>query len=219
MHYFFGKSVFQCMVLAVTSASFDDDDDEFKLTENKIRRTESVFKTAYEKVTKQELDKCPPVVYIGKYESGRSVRAQLKNAPIASPSSLQLNVLDDVCVKCSGKIRFASTGNEKIRTGFLPGNSDSLVDYKKSTCHPKIIPKHTVLVRVLGGMLGLATLYISRIAGVPGFFNDEEICVKCKRSPGSPGCVQVHTDCIAGGVKIENVDHSQTVENYTYVED
>lgn len=214
MHYFFGLDIFSSMVIAITippymgkGATFDDE---------WIELAKKVFVTAVKNATKVTLDKCPPIVCISKGDSGEIVRAKLKSVNVNTSTGLKLKVQEDVCVKCAGSFQYASIdGKEKVLTGFC--NQDGkVVSYEQSKCHPRFIPKYATMTKIIGGISILATLGISKALGAPGFFNSEEVCIWCKETPGSRGCMRPK-ELYHGDRKIcIEVEHSNKIDEYSY---
>ena len=97
-----------------------------------------------------------------------------------------------------------------VRTG------DQFLDSSNGKCHPTFIPKHSKLVKFLGGIahivvLGFAGVHQKRTGKRtwPGFFNSEEICANCKKEPGSTGCMNAEDDQYEG----QFVQHSSNVRS------
>ena len=71
--------------------------------------------------------------------------------------------------------------------------------YLSSLCHPQFIPKYSYMYweRAAGGAAHVATLGIPMVIQKlrkrelpwPTFTSNDEMCVECKRSPGSEGCM------------------------------
>ena len=75
-----------------------------------------------------------------------------------------------------------------------PNNGES-IDNENSCCRPLFIPKYSTLTKIIGGTIILLSLGIAKFAfDIPGFFNSEEICIKCQKSPGHKGCHAISTE-------------------------
>ena len=105
-----------------------------------------------------------------------------------------------------------------VAVPFDDGQKDDSVffPYPSSLCHPLFIPKYSYWERVAGGVANLVALCISMITQkwrnreLPGptFTSNDEVCVKCKQSPGSDGCMTIHSK-----YQDKIVDHTNLVEN------
>ena len=107
-------------------------------------------------------------------------------------SKLQLNVLKNTCINCASKIKNIQTkkGNHLV---IDPNNGES-IDNENSCCHPLFIPKYSTLKDYRGTII-ILSLGIAKFAfDIPGFFNSEEICIKCQKSPGHKGCHAISTE-------------------------
>ena len=97
--------------------------------------------------------------------------------------------------------------------------------YHSSQCHPLFIPKHSFWERVAGGVAHVATLGIpmlirklrKRELPWPTFTSKDEMCVKCQKSPGSDGCMEVGTKyktTLPTGESVDvTVDHTNAMED------
>lgn len=129
------------------------------------------------------------------------------------------------CARCAVKIVTEVQSGEEIPVRVIYDNGDS-DDYMHTFCHPLFIPKHTRLVKVVGGIFHILTLgsmlAFTAVTGVktwPGFTNSEEICPveTCKRSPGSAGCTVVQKETYINGIAI-TTDHSKTLDTLKLVQ-
>ncbi len=92
LHHFFGKSVFDCMVVVATyppqkkfqALEFDEEDFE---------QCKKVFISALKIATGQDDIACPPIVYIGQNDSPEKTLAKVKNAPILKERILPLEII------------------------------------------------------------------------------------------------------------------------------
>ena len=215
MHYFFGMNIFESMVIAVTddwSEWFAER--EYPVDDPKLKeQVKKVIKTALKKGLGVDMDFCLPLRYINKSDSDSKLRDKLKKAEVKQKTGLKLKFKDDVCAKCAMTIRFSDT-KTKVRVAVVKPMSDECIDYNTSQCHPVLIPKYTMLVRVVGTVVYIATIGISKTLGAPGFNDDSEICANCKGAPGSTGCCKVHEKFHSKSGEIIEVDHSSTIQNF-----
>ena len=173
------------MVVAATNhprKQYGFDDEDKKLTE-------AILETALKKVTKEEV-LCPPIVYIALEDNGDDILKALKSAPARSKKGLKLAFRENVCAKCSARIRFATPGSrsERTRVGVVDGKGET-IKYEESLCHPKIVRKYTTAEKFWGGTAHVLSLGITlALTNWPGWTNSDEMCERCKRKPGSRGC-------------------------------
>ena len=211
--HYFGKEVFDCVVLVATNppkkkfqeSGFDESD---------FDDTEKVLKAALKEAFDEEEIKCPPFIYIGLYDTPEEALHKIKSALVLKESILSLQFSVNVCARCSVKIRCGKE-NEKISVAYDNG---TVVLYEDSMCHPCYVQKYSTTKKVIGGLFHVATLgaglayaYVADSKSWPGFTNSDEICVKCRNSPGAPGCEKVRTKVkynYDGNHKTIEVDHS-----------
>ena len=218
MYEFLGDDMFNVMVIIATDhprrqhfferIDFDD--------------TKNTFEKAFEAITGKPLERCPPILYFPLEEEGSTindiVRAEVIVDEPATPEKpdivdfSQNGPLDELiqrakqktpgkrmqfqdrCTRCSCKIFYEYFKTMKTPVKIVT-KDDEIVPYKKSKCHPIFIPKHSTLVKIVGGMAHVITLGVFAAIGAirgnaiwPGFTNSDEICPVCSLSPGSPGC-------------------------------
>ena len=186
LHYYFGKEVFDCMVVAATNKpksshqqlGFDQEDYE---------TTKRAFYSALRQaISGETITSWPPVVYIGMNDTSHETLCKIKSAPILREAVLPLRFSDNVCSVCSVKIRCSE---KKERIAVVHSNGTT-IPYAQSKCHPCFAPKYTGVQKFFGGLGHVATLGISLLftKSWPGFTNSTEVCVACKKSPGAMGC-------------------------------
>lgn len=114
-------------------------------------------------------------------------------------------------MRCSVTIR--NKGEQKIDVLHSDGN---ITLYTDSKCHPRFVQKYSTRQKFFGGVGHIVTMGIGLIVAQtkdkeswPGFTNSDEICIKCKNSPGSAGCSKIGTEIIGPKGETLNVNHSQ----------
>ena len=196
MHHYFGDDLFSRMIIVVTNSYFEyDGSNKFVLSEKKIYHIQKVFMTALQSATdsKSILSKSPPVIFISVNEKGNEIRKKINEADVINKSELVFKVQEDTCIKCAVKMKDLKTNSDTFRFVIDPNNGN-VVKNEDSLCHPMFILKHSKIKRSFGGVSIVLSLGLTKIAfGVPGFFNSEEICVKCNKRPGESGCTRVDT--------------------------
>ena len=191
LYYYFGKEVFNCMVIAGTLSPRLSEKHPEGFDEEDYKETVQVFKEALKLAISDEDIECPPIVYIGIKDSPEECLKKIKSAPILKDSVLPLEIREDTCARCSVKI-LSNEDGEKITVVNLDG---TIVPYEESKCHPLFVPKYTIMEKIKGGFCHIATLgtvYIysklKKKKTWPGFTNSDEICIACSNSPGAEGC-------------------------------
>ncbi len=213
LYYYFGKKVFDCMVVAATNSpkkkfqelGFDDDDHE---------ETRKIFHLALHTAIDEEDITSPPVIYISLNDSPEETLSKIKNAPVLGGNIVPLNFKEDICALCSVKIH-RNEKNEKISIIDVDGN---VIPYAESKCHPSFVQKYSMVEKVFGGIAHIATLGIGLAIqklsdddwSWPGFTNSDEICIACEQSPGAKGCqfVGKEIEFTDGSDKKTIADHS-----------
>ena len=228
IHGYFSDEVFEIMVLVATTVhkenkpqiEFDDED---------IESTERAFMAALGSITKN-IDKCPPIVFLRFDESdviSKIVRAPvLYEERLMKPEVIEASIdhkttqqlIDDArqrnegtklmfqdgrCAKCSAKIIYLECPMRKFPDRVIVnegGENEENIAYDVSKCHPIVIPRHSTITKVVGGICHIATggafLLATSILGRkfwPGFTNEDEICDSCKQEPSAEPCLQVNT--------------------------
>ena len=97
---------------------------------------------------------------------------------------------------------------------------DSVVPttYDESKCHPIIMPKHSRLSKIIGGIAHVATLGIPYAIGKAswlGFFNSDEIFPACNNQRGAIGCTRVLQQRrlqVKGKTYVVDVEHTNEID-------
>lgn len=213
MHKYFGQKIFEVMVIIATNKKAD----KFQkngFEEDEITQTEEVFMKVYEEATEQKLPSCPPVIYFAFNETSLNLEDKIKKAKVILDTTLEVSTSDkeeeiqtdtgkelkfeDRCTRCAVKLiqEVLSTGDKKTVKVILENGEKR--DPCDSKCHPCFIPKHSEMVKIIGGIahvliLGSALLFemVTDIKVWPGFTNSDEVCLACGKSPHSDGCSPV----------------------------
>ena len=215
MHYF-GKSIFECMVLVAT-ASPDVyqflPEDVIPFTNESEATTRRTFEEALTQVLPNDEhlpDGKPPIVFISMHDTCETILTKIKEAPVIR-NKLKLAFDHRTCVKCGlkAKILKYKNDNEK-RVACYAGEDPTVgVAYEESHCHPLIVSKYWKITKIVGGIAHFITR--NQYEGMwPGFRNrDDEVCIECGRIPGEPGCKKIGSRYRLEGVVL-GVDHSPT---------
>ena len=195
MHHFFGKAIFDSMVLIGTNKKKLQKKTALEFDEEDIKATKQIFEIAYQNAIKKSMPS-PPVVYIGFYAdqyTSEKIFSDVSSAKVANETGMQLNIQKGACAKCGVSIQFADVRDSTEAISVTNSEGEKL-SYDQSKCHPEFQNKFSKTSKFFGGMAYTVTLgitYFLDIQGWPGFTNSDEICVYCKQAPGSAGCCTV----------------------------
>ena len=228
IHGYLGEEVFKIMVIVATNRKkrygkqeeFDDYD--VGRTEKVFMKALEII------IGSDVIDRCPPVLYLPYPEPnlihmvvGAPVLYEepLKTPVVVDFSESRLKIEElirrekkkhrgrklqfrDRCVKCSSKLIYENTrtrGRVPVRIVVNEGtDQEETVPYSDSKCHPYLLPKHSNVTKLVGGVAHMATLGlfvgIGKARGKkmwPGFTNHDEFCAGCKGPPSAAGCTKV----------------------------
>ena len=216
MVHYFGKSIFECMVLVATVSP---DVYQF-LPENIIpftneseATTRRMFAEALTRVlpNNEHLpDGKPPIVFISMHDTCETILAKIKEAPVIR-GEFKLAFDHRTCVRCGLKAKILKYKNDREKRVACYAGEDPTVGvaYEESHCHPLIISKYWKITKIVGGIAHFITR--NQYEGKwPDFRNrDDEVCIACGRIPGEPGCKKIGSRYRLEGVVLR-VDHSPT---------
>ena len=227
MAHYFGKSVFNCMVLVASLPSSTyriatpqtPESELFSMKD--AESTQRIFQDAmYSAFPRGEQDQPlpePPLIFLSLFDSCERVFEKIMNAAVIQ-QSINLSVNPETCARCAMTIKILKRNDgqtEKYACHFKD-DSSSEMPYEESTCHPRMIPKYSRLVKFAGGVAHLVTF--RRFQGRwPSFGNTEEICLGCNRPPHTAGCVRVGTEVDHKGESIP-VDHTKQVQEEVQIQ-
>ncbi len=189
---YFGRAIFECMVVIVTIPA-----EVYKISQGPV-----VFPEAAMKDTRKHFDIAlshalpnekkalpkPPIVFVSLTDSCETIFANINEATVTS-DEVKLEFDPMVCARCG--IKAGMIKSEKIAV-YSGENDSSVIPYNESTCHPMLVPKYTRVRKFFGGIAHLLTM--KKFLGKwPSFGNLEEICVACQNEPGSRGCMKVNS--------------------------
>ena len=247
IHGFLGDEVFKIMVLVATTRhrknkpqiEFDDED---------VESTKQAFMTALQSITNEGIiEQCPPIVFIRFHESdiiSEIVSAPvLYEEPLKKPAVIEASIdpkttqqlidnarqrnkgkklrFHDRCAKCSAKIIYSESPKGRFPDRVIVndgGENEKIIFYDKSNCHPILIPRHSTITKVVGGICHIVTGGVFVAAGKirgrkfwPGFTNEDEMCANCKQAPSAEPCLEVNKTYHSKGITIKNI-HSTILD-------
>jgi len=223
MHYFFGNTIFENMVLVTTvhesisRKGILTDDTLQKGRENFRAALRYVIqKTNVEDMATPEIPN-PPIIYLSMQDTGEELLDKIQEQNVIHSNGLKLEFLEDVCARCA--IKLMTIQGKMAYTTDDEGNP---VVYAETLCHPTFIRKFGKTERILGGISLIFTLGLSKLAGVPWFTNSEEVCLnrQCRNPPGSRGCMKVgekhELSAVTGDIQAGNTyittDHTNKLD-------
>ena len=216
LHHYFGKKVFDAMVAVATNSPKERfQDSGFDVEDHK--QTKKVFHLALQTAISDKDIACPPIVYIGLYDSPQEILSKITNAPVLRDNIMvPLTFLQDTCALCSVKICF-NKNNENISIVSVDGN---VIPYAESKCHPFFVPKYSKVEKAIGGVGHILTMgmfmlleKLVHVESWAGFMNSDEVCIACNQSPGAKGCQLVGTQLKfqCTGDRIVTTEHSRAM--------
>ena len=197
MVHYFGKSIFDCMVLVAT---VNPDvyqylpPDVVPFSDGAERKTRSKFEETLKRVLpkgERLPSEKPPIIFLSMNDSCEDIFWKIKHAPVII-DKVRLAFDHSTCSRCGIKAKFIRDKQTKVAcyAGEDPMKS---IPYEESLCHPLIIPKYWEITKIVGGIAHFITR--KRFLGKwPDFHNpDDEICIACRQVPGTHGCMLVNS--------------------------
>ena len=148
MVHYFGKSIFECMVLMAT---VNPDiyqylpPDVIPFSDDAKRSTREKFQAALMKVLPKGetfLDDKPPIASISMNDSCEDVMKKIKDAP-AICDELRLAFDHHTCIRCGLKAKVLRSKDGLKRVACYAGEDPSrAMPYEELHCHPLIISKY-----------------------------------------------------------------------------
>ena len=207
MVHFFGKSIFDCMVLIATV-----NPDVYQYIPPDIvpfsREAEMKIRTKFQEALdlvlppgEQLPDQKPPIVFISMNDTCEDIYANIKDAPVIY-NGMRLSYKHGVCDHCGLKTKFLEVGEEIVKIACYAVDPSCCVPYKESVCHPMFISKYSGITKLFG------QIYRTLTRKRPDFHNpDDKICINCGKIPLESGCMQVGTYYTVENNKRLLVDH------------
>ena len=205
--HFFGDIIFKNMIIAVTvpkrsTTTKVEFDAEFGSDARKDVQTnfEKALKVAIKCREEAKLPPFPTVVFIPYHAKPDEVAEVIRNARVREPGGIKLEFRESTCCKCASVIYYRCKNTSRQATPVHETINEKIVEKEESTCHPTIIPKHSRIAKLRGGILHLVTfgipMAIHHSRGWPKtiwpFFTNSEVhCPKCKNGPSKKGCTKV----------------------------
>jgi hypothetical protein len=215
MVHFFGKSIFDCMVLVATVTPDiypHITPGVIPFSDSEYAKTRKNFQSTIGRVLPKDVvlpDDKPPIVFISMHDTCEDILKKVQDAPVIA-DGMKLEFHYKTCTRCGIKARILGEGEKKIKVACSV--DQDFIPYEESLCHPMIVPKYWKITTFLGGCLH--TLTGNKFAGKwPNFENeDDEICIECMQVPGTRGCRRINSKYnIKFGQYTGVVDHEWVV--------
>ena len=191
MAHYFGKFIFQCMVLVATVPSHISEDEDYpehkKFPERVVKETKEIFKEALAQVfspAPNEVVPDPPLIFISMADSCEKILEKVKGA-YGTDVGLNLEFDRSTCVHCGVKI--GTVKGQKVTCHF----KSNMIPYEESLCHPKLVAKYSRADKAWGEFKHVVLFKWVRHPW-PVFVGEE--CVSCKGSPNTGGCMKIGTE-------------------------
>ena len=197
MYKYFGEDIFKCMVIVLTKSPFDKE--EINITSTLKCHTENVFEAAARRVTDSHIP-CPPMICISLQDTGDEIRKKIASThTFYSFKGVELKVSNDICAKCGTKSQSVCTSSRKfiIKEKMICNEkqeSQTDVEQGSGYCHPDYVLVPANLKRLFGEVINYVSVGISkRVFGVPTLKDKIEVCIRCNKPRGSPGCLPIYS--------------------------
>lgn len=162
----FGKELFDCIVIAATNPSTDNYQ-KLGFDKEDFEQTRRVFHEALKSAVSEDMA-CPPVVYLGLNDEPKETLQKIRSAPVIKEAIIPLVIKN-----------FSPLFRNPVR----------MYD-KKLRNHRLLVPKYSLLQKIIGTVAHLTTLgildllcYIFGFRRLPSILNTEEVCVDCGNRP------------------------------------
>ena len=218
MKKYFEQSIFESMIVVAThnqSAYRCFQKDAELYSQDEIETTRHCFKIALDKVFGNYDAPVPNIIFISMFDSCEEVLRKIQTCEVVK-EGVTLSLSPSLCARCGIQIQMLE---QKLREGDDVGADDvkqystcaynppnDSVPYMESTCHPVMIPKHSKVSCVMGGIAHIVTFKLFR-GKWPDFDNQDEVCCACRGPPSVRGCIRV-----GGDYRGIPVDHTSEVQ-------
>ena len=227
IHDFLGDEVFKVMVVIATN-TYRKGRPEERIDDEDIEKTKQAFLKSMEEITNTTNQKCPPILYLpylnedvgailsiptlGDKPMSKPAIVEFSNTNPATEELVQREAFKnrgskiefyDRCLKCSTMVIYSCTSRGRIATRTIineGSESELMVSYNSSKCHPYFIPRYSNSARLIGVFMHIFTIGIFFLIEVffgkkywPNIYDTEQICSNCEREPLSEPCLQIHT--------------------------
>ena len=223
MVHYFGKAIFDCMVLVATV-----NPDVYKYISPDVvpfsgdaeKKTRIKFQETLSGVLAQDErppeDK-PPIIFISMNDSCEDIYWKVKHASVIV-DEVRLAFDYSTCSQCGIKAKSLQGRQTKVAC-YAEEDPSASIAYEESLCHPMIVSKYWKIIRIVGGIAHFVTRkkYLGKW---PDFYNrDDEVCINCGGVPGTRGCWRINKPYKPKGKDGElSVDHHCDLDERVVVE-
>ena len=140
---YFGRAIFECMVLIATMPAV-----VYEMAENvvfpdtAVANTRKNFDKALTRALPKEKDNLPtpPIVFVSMTDSCETIFEKINRAVVTTKTDeIQLKFNPMMCTRCGIKAKIIKS--EKIAV-YTDESETSTIPYEESTCHPMLVPKY-----------------------------------------------------------------------------
>ena len=209
----FGRAIFDSMVVIDTESpgvyKFANSS-SVMFSESDFEHTRLHLQEALQEIFNGEDVPEPPIEFLSLFDTCEEVLCKIQGAQVLR-DSLMLEFKRSFCARCGLTIiEEGSCGNEDV---YCTSSEQGPIHHDETTCHPIMVPKYSEIQRVVGGILHLITKQ-KFVGKWPSFESMDEVCVKCRQPPQTPGCMKIGTR-FPGANEDGTVQHSSSaVETY-----
>ena len=189
---FFGKSIFDSMIIICTE---DPLDDVIKWPPPKMKHTKEAFLGVLRDVIGQPEYPDPPIVFLPHSATPDEVRKLIKNSNVKCESfELQYTYIE--CHRCG--LQFTRRTLDEKMFGVTCITDKGIVSYSETKCHPLLVTKYTRVEQFAANLIHILTFGVTlrhkKSLGMPGFglLRSCEWCPHCQKKPHTPGCLPVN---------------------------
>ena len=196
MVHYFGKSIFDCMVLiaTVTPDVYQHiSPDVIPFSDRDYAKTKMNFQSTIGRVLPRDIvlpDEKPPIVFLSMHDTCEDILKKIKDAPVIT-DGMRLEWQYKTCTRCGIKARILGEGEKSVKVACCV--DEDFIPYEESLCHPKIVSKYWKITTVIGGIAHFVTQ--KKFAEKWPTFGHANIkmCVECNQVPGTRGCKMINS--------------------------
>ena len=195
MVYYFGISIFDCMVLAVT-VSPDVyryiPPDIVPFSDKVQMKTWRSFELALGHIFPGEQLPNPPIIFISMNDTCEDINNKIRYANVIF-EGLRLPFYYQTCTRCSIKTKVLPVFHHEEEEGlkvacFAEQDPSCCIPYDESHCHPAMVKKYSAITRIFKGL----SYYVSNKKNLEKWA-DDVVCANCGRPSGTIGCMNIGT--------------------------
>ena len=201
MVHYFGRSIFQAIVLVVTldqiTYEYVPEGVDVKFPQSKLDTSRRTFQEALRYFLPEDTPN-PPIIFISLRESCESILEKVQQTEVAL-DGLQLELTPSICARCN--VTIGERRGERVAFIKSPDWSQSIrtansvdwghaMPYEHSRCHPTLIPRYNRGQKIAEGIAyTVRAVFHRELEPWPDL--SVEKCPNCGLPPGTQGCLKV----------------------------